>query len=123
MKPKEISKRLKIMARKIEFSNNPRKSLVIEDLRRIVAEITYKSAPEYASIEDFVDYVYGDEKNEFTHEDLNALNYRLHRPIRDIKKELESYGLKLKLRGFEKKPRGFQSPDHDRWYGPGSIST
>jgi len=87
------------------------------------AGITFKSAPEYKSIEDFVQYMMDDERDEYDHEDLKALNYRLRKPLHEIKSELESYGLKLKKREPEKKGRGFQSPDHDRWFGPGSDPT
>lgn len=88
-----------------------------------VSAVTFKSAPEYASIEDFVQYMMDDDRSEYDHEDLKALNYRLRKPLHEIKSELESYGLKLKHRESEKKGRGFQSPDHDRWFGPGSDPT
>lgn len=88
-----------------------------------VSSVTFKSAPEYASIEDFVQYMMDDDRSEYDHEDLKALNYRLQKPLHEIKAELGSYGLKLKQRGPEKKGRGFQSPDHDRWFGPGSDPT
>src|SRR5271157_4772815 len=88
-----------------------------------IAGITYKSAPEYRSIEDFVQYLMDDERTEFSHEDLAALNYRLRKPVGEIKKALESYGFNLSVRPVEKKPRGFSSPDNDRWFGPGSEPT
>jgi hypothetical protein len=89
----------------------------------VAAGVTFKSAPEYESVEAFVEYKMDDEDEEYDHEDLAALNYRLNRPIKEIRSELESFGLKLKGRAAEKKSRGFQSPDHDRWYGPGSDPT
>lgn len=95
----------------------------VTDLQERTAGITYKSAPEYKSVEDFVQYLMDDERSEFSHEDLQALNYRTRQPVQKIRKELESYGLRLQERSPEKKPRGFQSPDHDRWYGPGSSPT
>jgi len=87
------------------------------------AGVTFKSAPEYKSVEDFVDYKMDDEDDEFDHEDLAALSYRLKSSPGKVRKQLEGYGLKLKKREPEKKGRGFQSPDHDRWYGPGSAPT
>lgn len=85
--------------------------------------ITYKSAPEYKSIEDFVQYMIDDERDTYTAEDLQALSYRLKRSTQKIVKELNGWGLKLEGREPEARPRGFQSPDHDRWYGPGSMPT
>lgn len=80
-----------------------------------VAGTTYESAPEYESVEAFVEYKIDDEDEEYDHEDLVALNYRLKRPIKEIRSELDSFGLGLKGRASEKKSRGFQSPDNDRW--------
>jgi len=85
--------------------------------------ITYKSAPEYASIEDFVQYLIDDERDTYTADDLQALNYRLKRPVAEIRKELAGYGLKLAPRGIENKGRGYNSNDLDRWTGPGSSPT
>lgn len=80
----------------------------------IAANVTYESAPEYESIESFVEYKMDDEDNEFDHEDLVALAYRIKSSPGKIRKELEDFGLFLKERPKEKKPRGFQSPNHDR---------
>ena len=74
--------------------------------------------PEFQNIEAFVD---DNESGEFTHFDLNVLNFRLRRPIRNIKAELESYGLRLQLRQNEVRTRGFTSNSNDRWSGPGSC--
>ena len=74
--------------------------------------------PEYQSVESFVD---DNESGQFTHLDLNVLNCVLRRPIRDIKAELESYGLLLQLRQNEQSTRGFTSNSNDRWSGPGSC--
>jgi len=89
----------------------------------VAVNITYKSAPEYKSIEDFAQFLIDDERTEFTHEDLAALNYRLRKQVAEIKKELEAYGFKLAEREKESKARGFKTSDHDRWYGPGSDKT
>ncbi len=70
--------------------------------------------PEYQSIEAFVD---DNESGEFTHLDLNVLNYRLKRAIRDIKDELEGYGLRLQLRQNEVRTRGFEIVEYkERFY-------
>lgn len=104
----------------------PSKKRVLKEEKRIqyfkhkggsTTGITYKSAPEYKSVLDFVQFMIDDEREEFDHNDLTALNYRLEKPVGEIKQELESYGLKLKGRPIEKKPRGFKSPDLNRYQG------
>lgn len=82
---------------------------------------TIKSWPEYASIEAFVQYLIDDEREEFSHEDLLALNYRTRRPVHLIRNELVSYGLRPKVRESDRRVRGFTTSSHDRWFGPGSC--
>jgi len=79
--------------------------------------------PEFASVEDFVQFLLDDERDTYTHEELGALNFRTRMPIGAIRKELESYGLKLATREPEKQVRGFSSNSHDRWFGKGSLPT
>ncbi len=82
------------------------------------------SEPQYASVEALVEYLmYEDERFDFTHEHLTHLRRRLQRSARELRRELESYGLKLLPRAKPKHFRGFDSNDHDRWYGPGSSKT
>ena len=76
------------------------------------------SCPEYKSVSDFVE---GSDTGTFTADDLNVLNYNLKLPIRDIKKELEAWGLRQNLKPAERQSRGFNSNDNDRWNGPGSA--
>jgi hypothetical protein len=85
--------------------------------------ITFRSAPEYRSIQDFVKYIIEDDRTEYTHEDLQALNYRLRRRVRDIRQELDSWGLTLATREPDRRVRGFTTSSHDRWFGPGSLKT
>ena len=85
--------------------------------------ITFRSAPEYKSIEAFVSFCVDDDRLEFSHEDLEALNYRLRRPVADIRRELEDWGLRRAVRDVARHVRGFQTSSHDRWYGPGSCPT
>jgi hypothetical protein len=121
--PEDVVHDLRLIATRLSNSNAPDIRVVMSDLRSVLAGITYKSAPEYKSVESLVQYLMDDDKTEFSHDDLSALNYRLTTPVGEIKKELESYGLKLLNRPTEKKPRGFNSPDNDRWFGPGSEKT
>jgi hypothetical protein len=80
-------------------------------------------APEYASVEVFVQFCMDDERAEFTHEDLAELNCATCRRRQDIRKELEGYGLVLVPREPSRAPRGFTTSSHDRWSGPGSCPT
>ncbi len=99
----------------------------IKALRTIICEILNEIAdwqgPEYESIESFVEYVLDDEVEEYTHNDLTALNRRLNIPTHVIRDQLDDYGLTLVRRAPEKKTRGFNTSSNDRWYGPGSCKT
>ena len=85
--------------------------------------ITFKSAPEYKSIDAFVQFCYEDERSEYTHEDLHALGYRLRMRIQCIRHELAKWGLVLANREVPKHVRGFTTSSNDRWFGPGSSKT
>jgi hypothetical protein len=78
------------------------------------------SAPEYETVEAFAQFLYDDERDTFTANDLVTLNRRLHIPTHTIRKDLEGYGLKLRMRAPEQKVRGIHTSSQDRWYGPGS---
>lgn len=77
-------------------------------------------APEFDSIEDFVQECMDDGRDTFDHEDLGELAFRLRRSRSVVRRDLESYGLKLAERPREKRVRGFGTSSHDRWFGPGS---
>lgn len=80
--------------------------------------------PEFSSIEAFVQLKMDDGTETFTHLDLRELSYRLRRAdIRNIRLELEGYGLRLVQRPHERRIRGFTTSSNDRWYGPGSCPT
>jgi len=53
---------------------------------------------EYATIEAFVQYMMDDEREEFNNADLVALSKSLALPTPEIRKKLETYGLRLKIR-------------------------
>lgn len=74
-------------------------------------------APEYESIESFLEFLVDDERNTFTHEDLGELAYGLQMSRSKVRAELESYGLTLAVRPVEKPVRGFTSNSHNRWHG------
>jgi len=85
--------------------------------------ITFRSAPEFASVEAFVQLCCDDDRATFTHEDLVALNYRLRTPVSAIRDSLEAYGLTLEGRAVGRRVRGFTTSSNDRWFGPGSCPT
>lgn len=108
----------------------------LDDLRRVISEEFHRLAeapetdpeelatsPEYASLEDFVQFKMDEDEFEFSFIDLQALNMSLQRPVSSIRAELEGYGMKLSARTPEKRTRGFTTSSNDRWFGPGSIST
>ena len=76
---------------------------------------------EFASIEDFVEYLCDDDRTSFDWRELNCLNARLRLTNRVIRRKLESWGLTLAERPHGRQHRGFRSNPHDRWYGPGSC--
>jgi len=85
--------------------------------------ITFRSAPEFRSVEAFAEFCFDDDRSAFTHEDLAALNYRLRTPVAAIRAALEAYGLTLAVRDPARRVRGFTTSSHDRWFGPGSCPT
>ncbi len=85
--------------------------------------ITFKSAPEYRSVEAFVEHCLDDDRTDFTHEDLQALNYRLRAPVAQVRESLERWGMRLRERRPVRRVRGFTTSSHDRWFGPGSEAT
>lgn len=122
--PRSISEKQVIsVSRAFTLANSAYRVANLDQPNPVAANVTYESAPEYESIESFVEYKMDDEEDEFDHEDLVALAYQIKSSPGKIRKELEDFGLSLKERAKEKKPRGFQSPNHDRWYGPGSSPT
>lgn len=70
---------------------------------------------EFASVEDFVEYLCDDEQTTFNHEHLACLEFRLNKAVWLIRKDLEAYGLKLAKRGIERNVRTFGTNPNDRW--------
>lgn len=79
--------------------------------------------PEHESIEAFVEYMMDDERETFTHADLNQLAAATQTSNHKVRAELEGYGLRLARRANDKRVRGVTSNPHDRWYGPGAERT
>ena len=75
--------------------------------------------PEHESIESFVEYLCDEDLCSYTHEDLNKLMFVLRRSAQDVRLELETWGLTLVERPKERKVRGLNSNNHDRWVNSG----
>lgn len=78
---------------------------------------------EFASVEDFVEFLVDDDRTGFDWRHLNCLSSRTGRSNRELRRELESWGFVLAERQAPRQHRGFNSNPHDRWYGPGSCPT
>lgn len=70
------------------------------------------SDPEYKDVDTFANHLYDEGSDLFDHEDLQHLNFRTHTPVRELKAELEGYGLKQVERKDNKKPRGISDNPH-----------
>ena len=77
--------------------------------------------PEYESIESFVEDCLDDDLDTFDHADLAELAYRLRRSRSVIRKDLESWGLTLRVRPVDRQVRGFTTSSNDRYFGPGAA--
>ena len=73
--------------------------------------------PEYASVEEFVEYMIDDEREEYDHEDLGMLAFSLRLSIPKVRVILDDWGLRLAERPKEKRFRGYSSWDNNRWDG------
>ncbi len=97
------------------------RKLLNEIVSKILNEVKINPRdPEFASINAFAEYLMDEDREEYTHEELTALNMRTHMKVADIHKELDSFGFKLAYREPEKHVRGFTTSSNDRWYGPGA---
>ncbi len=75
---------------------------------------------EFASVADFAEYLIDDDRTDFDWRHLNCLSARTGNSNRTLRRELESWGFTLAKRNKPRAHRGFDSNDHDRFYGPGS---
>lgn len=81
-----------------------------------------KLNPEYASILEFASWLLDNERNTFTGAELQTLSTCLRQQSRVVRRAIEAYGINLEQALAPHKPRGTNSSDSDRWYGPGSDS-
>lgn len=74
--------------------------------------------PEFESIETFVEFLFDNDRGQYTHSELMALNARLRMLADEIKVQLGQYGLSIQHRAFVKQIRGIQSnPNAGRFEG------
>ena len=73
---------------------------------------------EFESVEAFAEFLLDDDRKEFTHFDLACLNVRLNVARHTLRRDLEGYGFRLRLREKLRVVRGFSSWDHNRWQEP-----
>ena len=77
--------------------------------------------PEYATLEDFVEYMLDDSRFRYTYRDLQLLSESLEMSIPKVRAALDDWGFKLAARPKEQEVRGFSSWDNNRWAGnPGA---
>lgn len=72
-------------------------------------------APEFASVESLLEDLIDNNEAEFTHNQMACVNYRTGETTATIKRELEAWGLTLKLRVRERNVRTFSTNSHDRF--------
>lgn len=75
--------------------------------------------PEHESIESFVEYLFDEDRSSYDYEDLKQLMGSLRRSAQVVREELCSWGLTLVERQKERKVRGLNSNNHDRWASSG----
>lgn len=85
--------------------------------------MTHETAPEFESVETFVEFLMDEDRDSFTHVELGELAFGLQRSRCKVRADLESYGLKLVERAPERRVRGFTTSSNDRWFGPGASKS
>lgn len=73
--------------------------------------------PEYASLEEFVEYMMDDEREEYDHEELGMLAFSMKLSVPKVRTILDDWGLRLAHRSKEKNVRGYSAWDNNRWAG------
>jgi hypothetical protein len=73
--------------------------------------------PEYKSVDTFAAELIAETREEFTHQELQCVYFRMGCLLSEVKAMLESWGFTLARRDFEHDVRGFTSNPHNRWTG------
>ena len=75
------------------------------------------NVPEFATVEDFTQFMCDDDRTEYDHHELACVQFRTGLRVWDVQAALSGYGLKLKRRLHERTIRGFSANPHNRWTG------
>jgi hypothetical protein len=80
--------------------------------------------PELESVEAFVEFLLDGGRDSFTYVEAEGLATDLGQTTAAyVIRGLKGYGLTMVTREPERRVRGINSPQHDRWYGKGSCKT
>lgn len=85
--------------------------------------VDIEQEPEFGSYAEFVQLLEDEERNIFTHVELQKLSLGTNTFYREILRRLIKDGFHLKERTSPRHIRTFSTPSHDRWFGPGSSPT
>lgn len=81
-------------------------------------------APEFKSVEAFVQFLMDDERTSVTYEEAVELAEAIGQSVPTLViRALKGYGITVGARPVAKAVRGFNSNSHDRWFGKGSCPT
>lgn len=69
-------------------------------------------APEFASVEAFVQFLMDDERSTFTPGEAQKVAEAVHRPIKEITEEIKGYGFTIQIHRVAE-ARGINSNNHD----------
>lgn len=72
-------------------------------------------APEFATVETFVQFLLDDERDTFTPGEAQKIAEATRRPMTEIVEELKSYGLKVSIKHKQAEGRGINSNNHDKY--------
>ncbi len=76
---------------------------------------TVDIAPEFESVEAFVQYCLDDERDSFTPGDAQRIAQSIGSTIVAVTTELRSYGLRCVINPKRPESRGFSANDHDKY--------
>ena len=72
---------------------------------------------DFASVEDFAEALYEDERTEYTAQELQCLNFRTGWRVQEIRAFLAEQGFELEVPRRPRNVRGFTANCHNRWVG------
>lgn len=85
-----------------------------------IRAVPIREQPEYESPDALAEYLFEDERTEFTTAELVAVASRARKSSHEVRTALESYGLRLVANPRKREVRGFTSNPHNRYAGTGN---